>query len=145
MLRSVDNGTYSLSSRAALAELDRVGQVVRDRSRWYGRFLLVLGTGTFVYYVAVNAAAPATPATLALLSLGWTGFVLLLAGWARRQPVMWRGIRRLRMMLMLLYFALVAATVFLNATVWQDLPGRWALGIVPAVPCLIGAWVVLRR
>jgi len=141
----MEDGAYGPSSLAALVELDRVRRAVRLRSRWYGRFLLVLGAGTLAYYVAVNAAAPATPPTLVAVSLGWTAFVTLLARWARAQPVTARGIRRLRLRVMTLYFGLVAATVVLSGTVWHDTPGRWALGLVPALPCLVGAWVVLRR
>lgn len=141
----MEDGIFGPSSTAALAELDRVGQAVRLRSRWYGRFLLMLAAGTLAYYVVVNAAAPATPPTLVAVSLGWTVFVVSLARWARAQPVTWRGIRQLRLRVMSVYFGLVAATVVLGGTVWQDTPGRWALGVVPALPCLVGAWVVLRR
>jgi hypothetical protein len=139
------DGTLSQSSTVALAELDRVERAVRLRSRWYARYLLALGAGTIAYYAAVDVAAPATPLTLTALALGWSGFMILLVRWMRAQPVTWRGIRRLRATLMTVYFGLVAATVTLNATVWHDLPGQWGLGIVPALPCLIGAWAVLRR
>jgi hypothetical protein len=134
-----------VDARTALDELDRVGQAVRLRSRWYGHFLALLGAGTVAYFAAVNLAVPATTADIVALSLGWTTFIVLLTGWARRQPVVWRGIRQLRPPLMLAYYALVAATVTLNVTVLSGLPARWALGIVPAVPCLAGAWLVLRR
>ncbi len=135
----------SRSALEELEELDRVGRVVRDRSRWYRRQLLLLGLGTIVYYAAVNLAAPASTSIVVMLALGWTGFVAALAWWARSQPVMWRGMRRLRILLMTLYFALVAATLLLNTTVLHDAPWRWALGVIPALPCLVGAWAVLRR
>lgn len=134
-----------MDERLALHELDRLAEAVRVHSRWYGRYLLALAGGTIAYYVAVNAVAPAAPAMVVLLALCWTGFAVALAGWARRQPVVWQGIRRLRPPLMLVYFALVAATVLLNVTVLKDVPVRWALGAVPALPCLVGAWLVLRR
>lgn len=141
----MEDSTSGQSSTAALAELDRVDRAVRLRSRWYGRYLLALGAGTVAYYAVVNVATPATPLTLVAVALGWTVFVMLLVRWMRAQPVTWRGIRRLRLTLMTVYFGLVAATVVLNLTVWHDTPGRWGLGIVPALPCLIGAWMVLRR
>lgn len=144
-MATMDDETFAVSSTDALAELERVGRAVRLRSQWYGRFLLLLGGGTIAYYVLVNAAAPATPVLLVAVALGWTVFVVSLVRWARAQPVTWRGIRRSQPWLMTVYFGLIAATVALNSTVWHDAPGRWALGVVPALPCLIGAWVVLRR
>jgi hypothetical protein len=134
-----------MDARMALDELDRVGLAVRLRSRWYGHFLMVLGAGTAGYFAAVNLAVPATPADIAALTLGWTGFVVLLGGWARRQPVVWRGIQRLRPPVMVAYSVLVAMTILLNVTVLRELPARWALGAIPAMPCLVGAWLVLRR
>jgi hypothetical protein len=141
----MEDCTWGQSSTSALAELDRVERAVRLRSRWYGRYLLALGAGTIAYYALVDVAAPASPVTLVAVALGWFVFIMLLVRWMRAQPVTWRGIRRLRLTLMTVYFGLITATVVLNATVWHDAPGRWVLGIVPALPCLIGAWAVLRR
>jgi hypothetical protein len=134
-----------LTTLAALEELNRVGQVVRDHSRWYRRYLLALAAGTIAYYAAVNLAAPASAAIVLVLALGWMVFITALAWWARSQPVMWRGMRRLRILLMTLYFALVAVSLLLNTTVLHDVPWSWALGVIPALPCLVGAWAVLRR
>jgi hypothetical protein len=130
--------------RAALAELDRVGRAVRLRSRWYGWFLAALGAGTIAYYAAVAAAGDGL-ATIGLLALGWTTFMVTLTAWADRQPVLWRGLRHLRRPLLGVYFALVGATVLASVTLLHDQAGRGALGIIPALPCFAGAWMVLRR
>lgn len=140
----MDDDILLPSPRAALDELDRVGRAVRLRSRWYGWFLLALGAGTFAYYVAVDLAGRGL-AAVALLALGWVVFMLALNGWADRQPVLWRGLRRLRLPLLVVYFALIGLTVLASATLLDGAPGRWALGIVPALPCFAGAWLVLRR
>jgi hypothetical protein len=130
--------------RAALAELDRVGRVVRLRSRWYGWFLAALGAGTIAYYAAVEVAGSGL-ATVGLLALGWTAFVVTLNAWADRQPVLRRGLRHLRRPLLGVYFALVGATVLASVTLLRDETGRAALGVIPALPCFAGAWLVLRR
>jgi hypothetical protein len=130
--------------RAALAELDRVGRAVRLRSRWYGWFLAALGAGTIAYYAAVEVAGSGL-ATVGLLALGWTAFVVTLNAWADRQPVLWRGLRHLRRPLLGVYFALVGATVLASVTLLRDETGRAALGVIPALPCFAGAWLVLRR
>ncbi|GAA5074361.1 hypothetical protein HNP84_009499 [Thermocatellispora tengchongensis] len=133
-----------MPASAALAEMDRVAQAVRHRSRWYGRFLLALGAGTVVYYAGIEAADRRLPAVIGLM-LCWLGFVLALVLWAERQPVWARDLRPWRWPLFALYFATVSGTVALSATVWAGQPGRWVLGVIPAVPCAVGAWVVLRR
>lgn len=130
--------------RAALAELDRVSRAVQLRSRWYGWFLLALGAGTIAYYAAVEVAGTGL-ATIGLLALGWTAFMATLNAWADRQPVLWRGLRHLRRPLLGVYFALVGATVLASVTLLDDQAGRGALGIIPALPCFAGAWLVLRR
>jgi hypothetical protein len=140
----MDDSTVTRSPRAALAELDRVGQAVRLRSRWYGWFLLALGAGTIAYYAAA-AVVDREVTTLVLLSAGWIVFMLALNGWAGRQPVFWRGLHHLRRPLLAVYFTLVGATVLAGATLLDDQPGRWALGVIPALPCFAGAWLVLRR
>lgn len=137
--------TPGLPCRTALDEVARLDQAVRLRSRWYGTFLLTLAGGTVAYYTAVNLATGSSVATVLVLAAGWTGFAVALAGWARRQPVTWLGIRRLRMIVIPAYFALCAVTVLLNVTVLRDSPARWGLGLVAALPCLGGAWAVLRR
>ena len=141
----MDNATYPVNTAAALAELDRVKRVVRSRSRWYGHFLLILGGGTVGYYVACDIAGTVTPARVAALALGWSTFVVALAWWGRQQPVTWHGDRRLRAVLMAVYFALVGATLLVRDAIGLELPASWLLGIVPALPCLVGAWMVLRR
>ncbi|WP_117209261.1 hypothetical protein [Allorhizocola rhizosphaerae] len=141
----MNSGLTSHSAAEELQELDRVGQVVRDRSRWYRRYLLALGTGTIAYYAAVNLAAPASAALVFAIAAIWTAFITFLYWWSRSQPVMWRGLRPLRILLMVLYFTLVIVSLLLNVTVLHDAPWSWALGIIPALPCLIGSWTVLRR
>jgi hypothetical protein len=123
-----------MDARAALEELNRVGLAVRLRSRWYGYFLMALGAGTAGYFAAVNLAVPATPVDVVALTLGWTGFVALLAGWARRQPVVWQGVQRLRPPVMVAYSVLVAVCVLLNVTccVTCRPAGRW--GSSPRCP-----------
>lgn len=144
MISSVNAALTSQAAIEELEEINRVGKVVRDRSRWYRRYLLTLGAGTILYYAAVNFAAPSVTIVL-LLAACWTGFITVLAWWSRSQPVMWRGIRRLRILLMTLYFGLAAVSLLLNTTVLLDSPWRWTLGVIPALPCLVGAWAVLRR
>jgi len=140
----VDDNALRPSPQAALDELDRVGQAVRLRSRWYGWFLLVLGAGTIAYYAAVGLVDREF-VVLSLLAVGWIAFILALNAWADRQPVLRRGLRRLWRPLLAVYFALAGATVLAGTTLLDDQPGRWALGIIPALPCFAGAWLVLRR
>lgn len=140
----MDSHITAFEARQALDEIHRTRQAVHLQSQWYGQYLAILGTATVAYYLAVEAVA-GKPAGIALAIVCWVVFMALLDGWAQRQGVLRRGLRRTRNQVLVLYAVLAGLTILFSTTYLPDAPGRWLLGLLPAAPCLVGACWALRR
>lgn len=140
----MEGNITAFEARQALDEISRTRQVVHLQSQWYGQYLVILGAATTAYYLAAESVT-GHPLEIAAMIACWALFITLLDGWAKRQPVLRRGLQRARSRVFVLYALLAGLTVLFSATFLGDTPGRWMLGLLPAVPCLIGAWWALRR
>lgn len=140
----MEGNITAFEARRALDEINRTRQVVHLQSQWYGQYLVILGAATTAYYLAAETVAGGAAGIVAMIA-GWAVFITLLDGWAKRQPVLRLGLQRTRTRVLVLYALFAGLTVLFSATVLPGVPGRWMLGLLPAVPCLIGAWWALRR
>ncbi|MQA85285.1 MAG: hypothetical protein GEV03_11825 [Streptosporangiales bacterium] len=128
----------------ALTWADRFDDLVRRRSRWYVRFLLVFG-----FVALVGTAVPG------LVSSGWAGavfaavfgsFGVATALAARREPAATHGYLLRHAVILTVWTILFLTVVSVGVVVFPEEPGWWLPGAVAAsLPFFVGAYLETRR
>ncbi|GAA5086466.1 hypothetical protein HNP84_003524 [Thermocatellispora tengchongensis] len=143
-----DDIGHDITPDAALREIDRVSGSVRRSTRWAGRWLLVLGLGTIVYWLVMLLG----PGSLAVVAAwAWIAFTIAGCVYVFRKNVYDRLTWRLQWPVTGAYVLAVVLTVlFANVMPEREpLPAGWVLAAVLAAvlcgtPPLYGAWRLLR-
>ncbi|AQZ62596.1 unnamed protein product [[Actinomadura] parvosata subsp. kistnae] len=129
---------------AALAHADGLGAKVRQRSQWYGRFLVLYSVAAFfvVLVIGLNPGPVGAIASMAIWAPALTGLVV----YAFKQPVTRAGFTRRHLLIIGSWTALYLAVLF-PGTAWFEGNLAWWLpgALVVAIPGLIGAYVEVRR
>lgn len=129
---------------AALGEVRRIDRRARSSGRWHGWLWLAIGVMTPTFFISVYSDSGDFGLAVAVAFMV-AGLVLWF--WESRRPVLGREGARIDKPLTWIYVALMTLVSILATTVLPDGFSVWLLlaGMVPAVPCLIGAWLVFRR
>ncbi len=132
-----------LHAGAALAVIARVDRRVRGKARWHAWVWLIAGASTAGAYVSQAAFAGDLGDVIAV---AYVALALLLACYACRQRVVGRDAARIERRMACAYLALCALTVVLESTVVPAWWSPWVIpvGLLPAMPCAVIAWKVLR-
>lgn len=133
-----------LDARTALGEVRRIDGHVRERGRWAGWAWLALAVITPIFMI-VTWAYSGDVAFVTAIAFGVFGLLLVYA--ESRQQVIRHTTARLSRPVTWMYAGLVVLGVVLKFTLLPDGFSIWLLivGLAPALPCLYGAWQVLRR
>ncbi|MCG5216577.1 hypothetical protein [Streptosporangium sp. KLBMP 9127] len=136
-----------LNADDALRRISQVSGDVRRSSRWVGRWMLVAGLLSTVYWVAM-LLGPGPVQTAAIL--GWGSFVAGSFLYIFRKGVYSRLAMRLQWPVAAAYLGTVTlATLFSMFVLPGDPGGGWAalaaaVAIMASAPLLWGAWRLLR-
>jgi hypothetical protein len=140
----LQRGQQEMDPQAALAHADRLTRRVTDRSRWYGRFLVVFGVAVMVVTPLWGLLTGGTAAVV--LNVAWVTFVIVITGYVRQQPVAGRGMAR-RYLLVIGFWAMIYAAVLVPGfAFFAHNPAWWVPGgLAAAAPFFLGAYLERRR
>jgi hypothetical protein len=140
----LQQGQQEMDPQAALAHADRLRRRVTDRSRWYGRFLGIFGLAVMVVTPLWGLLTGGTAAVV--LNVAWVTFIIVISGYARRQPVAGRGMAR-RYLLIIGSWAVIYAVVLVPGFVlFAHNPAWWIPGgLAAAAPFFLGTYLERRR
>ncbi|WP_158578994.1 threonine/serine exporter family protein [Spongiactinospora rosea] len=137
-----------LSAEEALREIDQIGGSVRRSGRWASRWMLVLGIGAVVYWLAMLLGGE----TLRdIAGWGWLVFVACSVIYVFRQRVFSRAVWRLQWPVAAGFVLTSAAATLFAAFLMPDEPGplRIPLAVLIAVvagaPPIWGGWLLRHR
>jgi hypothetical protein len=136
----------SSDARAALRGASRVERQTRAASRWFPKYMLLLGLSAFALIVTVEAFFPTGGARVGA-AVAWALMVGLLGMWAASHDVFPAGAGRRVLIAGVIWFA---AYLFAIGPLvrWQAGTSLawWSLAsAVMASPFLVGAWWQWRR
>ncbi len=133
-----------MAPHEALADVRAIEARVRSTARWHGWAWLAVALLTPVFLV-VTASGP-SPSSL------WTAVGFMLVGGAlwlleSRRPLRGRAAARVDSPATIGYVVAVVAVTVVGLALDPDGTEPWymALALLPAMPCLVAAWLVLRR
>ncbi|MGC5010847.1 hypothetical protein ACLQ2R_08800 [Streptosporangium sp. DT93] len=133
-----------MSPAEALARAGELDTLVRRRSRWYVRYLLVFGVSALALVLVLGFTSTVTPK---MVSTGlWLALVAVLTVHAVRQPVIRRGFG-VRHTVIIVTWGVLYAGVLLAGSAWfQGEPAWWVPGaVVVSLPAFVGAYLEARR
>ncbi|MDQ2881351.1 MAG: hypothetical protein M3Y48_08960 [Actinomycetota bacterium] len=140
----LQHGQQEMDPQAALAHAERLGRRVTDRSRWYGRLLVVFGAAVMVVTPLWGLLTRGTPAVV--LNIAWVAFILVITGYVRRQPVAGPGMGRRYLFVMGAWAVIYAAVLVPGFTLFPHNPAWWLPGgLAAAAPFYLGAYREHRR
>jgi drug/metabolite transporter (DMT)-like permease len=140
----LQHGQREMDPQAALAHADRLGRRVTDRSRWYGRFLAVFGVAVMVITPLWGLLTGGTAAVV--LNIAWVVFIIVISGYARRQPVAGRGMGRRYVLVIGAWAAIYAVVLGCGFALFPHNPAWWIpSGVAAAAPFYLGAYREHRR
>jgi hypothetical protein len=135
-----------MDERLALDEIGRMDRRVRAKSAWYGVFCLIISISAAAYVIVSHLLGAGHVAVLWLI-LG-TLLVLGAIYWVhgRRQHVVSRAQAHLDLPMGIGTIGLMGVALALRGVFVPDGLSLWLalVALLPAIPCLVGAWKVLR-
>lgn len=129
----------------AAADIERVERKVRSSRRWTVAGVVLLGVATIAYFAVLGATAhKSTGAVLVgLVAFPSLLFGVLRAMRNRRPPAAGRQLLHLERTFGAAYVLLLIPAGIAAVLLPRPLPAA-LMGVVPAIPCLIGAWRAAR-
>jgi hypothetical protein len=145
------NGNHdeSLDPERAASRIRQARGTVRRGKRWHAGTLLALGIATAAYFALVGLISRDSQGIvlmLVLLLLPLGILRMLMSVREARPPAESRAMLRFESALAGVYIVLLAVAVLLDAFVLEHGTLAAALvGLLPALPCIYGAWQISRR
>jgi hypothetical protein len=140
----MQHGQQEMDPQATLAHAERLGRRVTDRSRWYGRFLVAFGAAVMVVTPLWGLLTGGAAALV--LNIAWVAFVIIISGYARRQPVAGRGMGRRYVLVIGVWAVIYAAVLVPGFALFPHNPAWWIPGgLAAAAPFYLGAYWEHRR
>ncbi|MEU5849054.1 hypothetical protein [Saccharopolyspora shandongensis] len=133
-----------MDAAAQLARAERLGAEARRGGRWYVRYMLVFGVGSFAM-AAVFAFVDGKTATFVTMPL-WIAFIVAISVWSATRKVGMRGFGALHGAVMLGWTLAWITTVVVGSN-WMPDVWQWWIGggVVMAAFAFAGAGVAHRR
>ncbi|SFT43012.1 hypothetical protein SAMN04487904_10234 [Actinopolyspora lacussalsi subsp. righensis] len=137
------SSSHEMPPDEALGRAGHMSELARDGSRWFGYMLILLGLFTTGFLVGQALSEGWIATVVAWL---FAGCIAGLFWYVNRQRVLSRTAARIIWKFTLVYMALAVVTSVVTST-WLDDEPLWQclLALLPALPCWVSAWWVLRR
>ncbi|MEU4408716.1 hypothetical protein AB0F88_29725 [Streptosporangium sp. NPDC023963] len=133
-----------MSPTEALARARELDALVRNRSRWYSRYLLLFGVATLVMVPALGFASGVL--AVAVSTTIWMAFVAALIVYAARQPVNPRGYGVRHIVIMATWGVLYLGVLLCGVVWFFGEPAWWLPGaVLVSLPPFVGAYLEARR
>ena len=135
-----------MDERLAIEQIRRIDRRVRIESAWYGAFCLILAGAAGAYVLLTHFLGAGHIAVLVLI----VGTLLVLGGiywrYGARQPVVSLAQSRLDLPMGVGTIVLMGVALVLRQAFVPDGFSLWLVlvALLPALPCLVGAWKVFR-
>ncbi|AHH99139.1 hypothetical protein GCM10010174_49010 [Kutzneria viridogrisea] len=138
-----DNQDPHLSPHGALTEIDRVNARARQAARWTGWLWIAAAATVFAFYLGTGSGIETVVGIAAPLPLVVTPALYLLEA---RRRVIGRVAARIERPVATAFVGVVVIGTVVKLTVLPAGLTVWLVvfGLAMALPCLVGAWRVLR-
>lgn len=141
----MDTPDEPLHPQSALTRIDQAQRRVHEGRRWQSGTLLGAGAFTLLYFALLGwSDDPSGLLSMALTMLPTFAVLAAVAAWGRRSAPSSRETARRRQRLSWAYALLACAAGLLAVLLPHPLPAALA-GLLPAVPCFVGARWAARR
>jgi|SRR5690606_6960238 len=135
-----------MDERISLQRIEHIERRVRAESRWYGFFCLILALAAFAYVVIVHLDGAGSRWVLLLFAMAFTELGVLWWRYGRNQLAVGHTQAHLDLPMGLATLVLMTVALIARSTLLPPGFSMWLVlvALLPAIPCLLGSWKVLR-